>query len=211
MAATGLHREFQPASGVQALARAVLEPIYRAKFSKYMPLVFILLSMVWTIYRTRHYLGSAFALQPLVAWPTALAIELLVLAASAGVFITLRASYVAELKDEDARRAQVGVVLSMVSLAIAFIALLGVAATDAWLMTREYIPAALMTLIQAAQALFIVLFISQADLEERENLRAQYAAYRSGTCRHCNQPVTPNNRARHEASCVMRPNETHNS
>lgn len=203
MTTTSLHTGFQPPTGLRALARQV----YQLKFSVAIPLVFVLLSMLWTVYRTQHYLIGEFHINSLVAWPTAIAIELLVLSASAGTFMALRAGYIAELKNEDKRRAWVSLSIALVMLVVSFVALLGVAAADAWLMTMDVVPAALMTLIQAAQALLIVWFITHADMEEREQLRIEYAAYRSGTCRYCHQPVTPNNRARHEASCVMRPKE----
>ena len=193
---------------------ALLEHIYHVKFSKHTPLVVVLLSMIWTIYRTQHYLHTAFKLDALVSWPTAVFIELLVLAASASVFLALRGAYVAELKDEDRKRAIVGVGIAIVSLVFAFVALLFVSASDAWLMTGATIPATIMLLVQVAQALFIVWFIVQADLEERELLRVQYKDYEtttireaSDTCRYCRKSVSSNNRARHERSCVMRPEE----
>ena len=85
---------FQP----NASARALLDQIYDVKFSKHTPLIVVLLSMIYTVFRSADYLARAFHLPALVTWPTAIFLELLVLAASASVFIALRNVYVAELK-----------------------------------------------------------------------------------------------------------------
>ena len=202
------HAQFNPSSGIKAL----LDQIYDVKFSRHTPLVIVLLSMVYTIYRTQHYLGVAFGLHGLVAWPTAIFIELLVLASSALLFISLRAAYVAELKDEDVERSRWGVWLSLVALVAAFGALLGVASMDAYSLTGAPLPTLIMSFIQIAQALFVIVFVVNADLEEREKLRGQYADYtravkqqQANACPHCFKELTPNNRARHIASCPARP------
>jgi hypothetical protein len=192
---------FHPSSNL----RALLDQLYDVKFSKHTPLVVVLLSMVYTIYRTRHYLGTAFTLDAWVAWPTAIFIELLVLAASAAMFIALRGAFVAELKTTDEQRSRYGVYLALIALGLAFVALLFVAGADAWSLTKAYIPTFIMTLIQAAQMIFMMLFIIAADLDEREQLRQEYASWKAGTCPYCLQPVSPNNRARHIAACPNRP------
>lgn len=195
---------FKPPSGVKAL----LDQLYDVKFSKHTPLIVVLLSMIYTIYRTRHYLGTAFNLDPIVAWPTAIFIELLVLAASAAMFIALRNKFVAELRATDADRANWGVYLSFIVLGVAFFALLFVASSDAWGLTNALIPTIIMSLIQVAQMLFMMLFIVAADFDERDRLRQEFADWRAGTCPHCLQPVSPNNRARHLAACPMRSSST---
>jgi hypothetical protein len=192
---------FHPPSSLKAL----LDQVYDVKFSKHTPLVVVLLSMIYTVYRTRHYLGSAFALDPLVAWPTAIFIELLVLAASAAMFIALRGAFLAELKATDEQRSRYGVYLAFVALGLAFVALLFVAGADAWALTGAIVPTFIMTLIQAAQMIFMMLFIIAADLDEREQLRQDFVSWRAGTCPHCMQSVSPNNRARHIAACPMKP------
>jgi hypothetical protein len=109
MAAT---TQFRPAGTVKAL----LDQVYDIKFSKHTTLIVVLLSMIYTIYRTQHYLGVAFGLGDVVAWPTAIFIELLVMAAAAITFGALRHAYVAELKGQDAERAKVGVWLAYIAL-----------------------------------------------------------------------------------------------
>lgn len=199
---------FNPSAGIHAL----LDTLYRVKFSKHTPLVVVLLSMIYTVYRTQHYLKITFTLDPFVAWPTAVFLELLVLAASASVFIALRGAYIAELKDEDVDMAEWGARISVLALVVAFVALLGVAWADAWALTEQPAPALLMTLVQATQMLFVFCFIIAANLEERERLRTEWnEAVKAGTieransCRFCGRPVTSNNRARHERSCAANP------
>ena len=74
---------FQPASSIKAL----LDQIYDVKFSKHTPLIVALLSMIYTVYRTQHYLASVFQIDPLVRWPTSVFIELLVLGSAAATFM----------------------------------------------------------------------------------------------------------------------------
>lgn len=198
----------------QGSAHALLEQIYDVKFSKHTPLVVVLLSMIYTVFRSADYLARAFGLPVLVTWPTAVFIELLVLAASASVFIALRNAYVAELKGIDVARSRWGLWIGMVALAIAFVALLFVAWADAYEVTKRAVPAIIMTLIQAAQMLFMLGFIVAADQDEREKLRGEYADYQTTAiqtqarqCPYCRQAVSPNNRARHMRTCPARPGE----
>lgn len=198
---------FKPQGGAWAL----LDQIYDVKFSKHTPLVVVLLSMIYTVFRSADYLARSFKLPALVTWPTAIFIELLVLAASASVFIALRNAYVAELKGVDIERSRWGLYIGLVALGAAFVALLFVAWADAYEVTQQVIPAVIMTLIQGAQMLFMLGFIVAADQDEREKLRDQYADYqqtaaqiKAGQCPHCFKPVSSNNRARHIASCPAR-------
>jgi signal transduction histidine kinase len=194
--------------------QALLNQIYDIKFSKHTTLVVVLLSMLYTVYRTQHYLGTAFKLDTFVRWPTSIFIELLVLAAGAAMFGALRTAYIAQLKAVDADRAKVGVWTAGAALSVAFVALLFVAFSDAWLLTKEVIPTLIMAMVQVTQMLFIVGFISAADQDERAKLREQFQEYQQATattiansCPHCFKPVSPNNRARHIDSCPMRPKE----
>jgi uncharacterized paraquat-inducible protein A len=222
--------DFRPASGL----RALLDQLYDIKFSKHTTLVVVLLSMIYTVYRTQHYLSHTFALPGLVAWPTSVFIELLVLAAAAFVFGALRHAYIAELKDVDAVRAKSGIYIGWLSLVGAFLALTFVAWSDAYSLTHEVIATLVMTLSQFTQMLFIVGFITAADLDEREKLRTQIAAYKeeqeterirkqaereaeqqrlleeqarkaASECPHCHKPLAANNRRRHINSCPARP------
>lgn len=199
---------FQARPGV----RALLDQIAEVKFSKHVPLVVVLLSAVYAIWRSAHYLMAAFHLHALVASPTALFIEALVLAAGASVFIAQREAFIAELKDEDQALARWGVWLTLTLLGVAFFALLGIAWADAWLITRDWVASCIMVLAQAAQAGLIMAFIVSALLDERSKLRDEYAGWqrqlaqqRANECPYCHQPVTPNNRARHMASCPNKP------
>lgn len=199
-------------SGIQAL----LNQIYDVKFSKHTPLVVVLLSMIYTVFRSADYLARMFGLPEYITWPTAVFIELLVLATSAAVFIALRAAYIAELKQEDAGRAKIGFYVGFLVLGLAFLALLTVAGADAWQVTHDYLPTFVMVLIQAAQMLLLIGFIIAADLEERDRLRIEYADYQqqvaqqrarqlAGQCKYCGVQVSPSNRARHERSCPAKP------
>lgn len=188
-------------SGIQAL----LNQVYDVKFSKHTPLVVVLLSMIYTIFRSADYLDRAFHLEWYIAWPTAIFIELLVLATSAAVFIALRAAYIAELKDQDAQRSWWGVYIGFLVLGLAFLALLFVAGADAWAVTQALVPSFIMVLVQAAQMLLLIGFIIAADLEEREKLRDEYIDYQANCCPYCRKPVSANNRARHMNSCPMKP------
>ncbi len=198
---------FKPQSGAEAL----LNQIYDLKFSKHTPLVVVLLSMIYTVFRSADYLSRSFSLPGLVTWPTAIFIELLVLAGSASVFIALRNVYIAELKGQDVAQSKYGLVIGYVALGASFLALLFVAGADAYQVTGQLIPSFIMVLIQGAQMLFMLGFIVAADLSERERLRIEFADYQkqavqaqAGQCPHCFKPVSPNNRARHIATCPAR-------
>lgn len=198
---------FQP----NASARALLDQIYDVKFSKHTPLIVVLLSMIYTVFRSADYLAREFRLPPLVTWPTAIFLELLVLAAAASVFIALRNVYVAELKGQDEARSRWGLYIGLVGLVLAFVALLFVAGADAYGVTRALVPTVIMTLVQATQMLFMLGFIVAADQDEREKLRVEYADYQKATaqisatqCPHCFKAVSANNRARHIQSCPAR-------
>lgn len=195
---------FNPVSG----AKSLLDQLYDVKFSKHTPLVVVLLSMVYTVFRSADYLDRSFHLPWFIAWPTAIFMELLVLAASASVFIALRNVYIAELKQEDVTQSKIGLSIGYLALGLAFLALLFVAGADAYEVTKALVPSFIMVLIQGAQMLFMLGFIVAADLDEREKLRLQFADYRRGTCQYCGVPVSANNRARHEKSCAMRPVES---
>ena len=195
---------------------ALLNTLYDVKFSKHTPLVVVLLSMIYTVFRSGDYLARAFNLPGLVTWPTAIFIELLVLATSAAVFIALRAAYIAELKQQDAGRAKLGFYIGFTVLGLAFLALLFVAGADAWEVTQQLVPTFIMVLIQASQMLLLMGFIIAADLEERDRLRIEYADYqqtladqqarqKAGQCPYCSLPVSPSNRARHMRICPLKP------
>lgn len=198
---------FQPQSGI----RAWLDQVYDVKFSKHTPLVVVLLSMVYTVFRSADYLDRAFHLPWFVAWPTAIFIELLVLAASASVFIALRHAYIAELKDQDVKQSRYGLSIGYIALGLSFLALLFVAGADAYQVTQQIVPSFIMVLVQGAQMLFMLSFIVAADIDERGKLRIEYADYQkdqaqqsAGQCPYCFKPVSSNNRARHIASCPAR-------
>jgi len=197
-------------------AQALLNMIYDVKFSRHTPLLVVLLSMFYTVFRSADYLTRTFNLPAYITWPTATFIELLVLAASAAVFIALRAAYIAELKRQDADRAKLGFYAGFLVLGLAFLALLTVAGADAWAVTQQIIPTLVMVLIQASQMLLLIGFIIAADLEERDRLRVEYADYQqqvaqqrarqlAGQCKYCGVQVSPSNRARHERACPAKP------
>jgi hypothetical protein len=192
---------FRPGSGLGAL----LNLIYEVKFSRHVPLTVVLLSGIYAIYRSAHWFMAAFRLPDYIAAPTAVFVELLVLGCGALVFITYRAAYVAELRKEDEQIATLGAKASLVLLAFALAALIGIAWADAWLVTKQHQPAFIMTLVQIGQSGMIGIFVITALLDERAKLREEFAAYRRGVCRWCEQPISANNRARHEASCGQRP------
>ncbi len=199
-------------TGIQAL----FDQLYDVKFSRHTPLLVVLLSMIYTVFRSGDYLARAFNLPVVVTWPTAIFVELLVLATSAAVFIALRAAYIAELKQQDAGRATAGFYVGFTVLGLAFLALLFVAGADAWEITHQLVPTFIMVLIQASQMLLLIGFIISADLEERDRLRIEYANWqqdqaqqiarqRAGQCPYCSLPITPSHRARHMRSCTMKP------
>jgi hypothetical protein len=194
-------RTFNPGSDFAAL----LNRIYEIKFSRSVPLVVILLSGIYAIYRSMHYISSSFHLDWFIAAPTAISIELLVLGASANVFIQLRRDYVAELDKQDRGITQWGVHLGMLLLTIAFLALIGIAGADAWKLTQDYVATFLLTLVQIAQSGFIVSFVISALLDERDDLRSTYADLSRRTCPYCGVSVSPNNRARHMNTCPKKP------
>src|SRR5688572_6055710 len=116
-------------------AQALWDKIYELKFSRHVPLTVILISGLWAIYRSTHYLMSAFKLSIYIAAPTAVFIELLVLAAGALVFISQRHAFIAELEDKDRDIAWWAVWTSLTLLGVAFASLLGIAGADAYLVT----------------------------------------------------------------------------
>lgn len=199
-------------TGMQAL----LDQLYDVKFSKHTPLVVVLLSMIYTVFRSGDYLARSFQLPWYITWPTAIFIELLVLATSAAVFIALRAAYIAELKQQDATRAKLGFYIGFTVLGLAFLALLFVAGADAWQVTQQLVPTFIMVLIQGSQMLLLMGFIIAADLEERNDLRIEYgdwietqaqqlARQKAGQCPYCTMPIALKNRARHIRVCPMKP------
>lgn len=198
---------------------AFLNKIYEIKFSRHVPLTVVILSAVYAVYRSQHYLSTAFKLQAYVSVPTAIFLELLVLGASAATFIAFRALYVAQLKKEDEYLSGIGVAVAITALLVAFVALLGVAWADAWLVTQDVLASFLMTLAQFVQASFIVGFIVNSLLDERAQLREEYAQYQSvkheveiqriqddaNRCPYCKKSVSINNRSRHMRSCPLKP------
>jgi hypothetical protein len=192
----------------QSPLAAFYNKIYQVKFSRHVPLTVVLLSGVYAVYRSQHYLSSAFKLSAFISVPTANFLELLVLGASATTFIAFREDYVAQLKKADQGLSYAGVQLSVTALVIAFIALLGIAWADAWIITQKLLPAVLMTLVQFVQAAFILSFIVNSLLEEREILRKEYEEHkrrRALACPYCDQTVSLNNRARHISTCPLNP------
>lgn len=192
--------------------KALLDQLYDVKFSKHTTLIVVLLSMFYTIYRTEHYLEAEFKLSMLVAYPTSIFIEAIVLAAAAFMFCVLRNEYITELKGIDANRAKTGVYIGYIALAGAFGALLFVALSDAWRLTGQYIPTMIMSLLQVTQMLFIVGFISAADLDEREKLRNEQKLVteeeikrRANQCPFCLKPLDLKHRKRHINNCPNRP------
>jgi hypothetical protein len=198
---------FQPRSAAQAL----LDWLYDIKFSKHTVLIVVLLSMVYTVYRTEHWLAAEFGLSWLVSWPAAIFVEALVLAASAYTFGALRAAFIAELKDADASRARLGIAAGALVMLAAFVALLFMAWSDAWRLTGLIVPTLIMTMIQFSQMLLVIGMISSADLEERARLRVAYADYKkeeaqaaANECPYCHKEVSAHNRKRHMDACPMR-------
>lgn len=187
---------------------AIFDQIYEVKFSRHVPLTVVLLSGIYAVYRSHHYLTSAFKLSPYVAGPTALFLELLVLGASAVTFIAFREAYVTELKKEDQELSKWGIRLALTALIIAFVALLGIAWADAWAVTKDWLASILMTLVQFVQAAFILSFIVNALLDERETLREEFKEYelqRALACPYCGLTVSNKNRKRHMESCPLNP------
>lgn len=198
---------------------ALLNKIYEIKFSRHVPLTVVLLSAVYAVYRSQHYLTNAFKLNAYVSIPTAVFLELLVLGASAVTFIAFRNGYIAQLKAEDQDLSNLGIIVALTSLTVAFVTLLGVAWADAWLVTKDYLGSFLMTLAQFVQASFIVGFIVNSLLDERAALRIEYenyqklrraaedkekeekAVFNATHCPYCKRPVSINNRARHIRTC----------
>lgn len=201
-------RSFEPAS----TTRALLDWLYDVKFSKHTVLIVVLLSMVYTVYRTEHWMAAEFSLSPLVSWPAAIFVEALVLAASAYTFGALRSQFIAELRGDDTGRSWAGVVAGALVLLAAFVALLFMAWSDAWRLTGLVVPTLIMTLIQFSQMLLVIGMISSADLEERARLRRQLADSKradaqaaANECPHCYKEIPPHNRKRHIDNCPMRP------
>lgn len=199
---------YQSSSGLKAL----LDQVYEIKFNKHVPLTVVMLSTIYTVYRTHHYLGTAFNISAWVTWPTSIFIELLVLGSSAMLFIALRSDYIANKIKKNTDITAINVKLTFGTLGISFAALLGLAMADAWLLTHDFIPSFVMTLVQAAQMLFICSFIINATIDEREKIDDELAALerlsktdQADKCPYCFKAVLSNNRRRHMGSCPMRP------
>lgn len=192
--------------------KALLDQVYDLKFNKHVPLSVVMLSTVYTVYRTHHYLGSAFQLDWFISLPTSVFIELLVLGSSAMLFIALRGDYIARKIDKNTNITKINVRLMFITLAISFAALLGLAMADAWLLTKDYVPAFVMTLVQAAQMLFICGFIINATIDDRAKIDLDIEedakldkTDQANKCPYCFKPVLANNRRRHMAVCPMKP------
>lgn len=192
--------------------KALLDQIYDLKFNKHVPLTVVMLSTIYTVYRTHHYLGSAFKLDWWISLPTSVFIELLVLGSSAMLFIALRGDYIAHKVEKNTSITKINVRLMFVTLGISFAALLGLAMADAWLLTKDFVPAFVMTLVQAAQMLFICGFIINATIDDRakidldieEDAKASKSD-QAEKCPYCFKSVLPNNRRRHMSACPMKP------
>jgi hypothetical protein len=147
----------------------------------------------------------------------------------------MREAYIRELRKEDAKRASLGSITSYIILAITTIALMTLAGADGAMESNgDLVFILLMIMIQFVQSGTMLIFISTADLEEREKLRIAYAAYTkqqaqiatdereaqviaerqkaeqeairlSKLCPYCSLPLVPNNRARHMRTCPNRP------
>lgn len=200
--------QFQPKSGIEAL----FDTIYQIKFSRNVPLFAILLSGIWAVHRSSHYMQTAFHLDWLIAFPSALFIEILVVSAAAMTFIMLREVFVTELRNQDTGIAKVGAWSSLTILSVSLAALIGIAWADAMNATQEIFPALLMAMIQLVQSGMIALFIISALLDERHALREQYkdlarelTQRQAQECPYCKLPISSNNRARHLRSCALNP------
>lgn len=192
--------------------QALLDQIYDLKFNKHVPLTVVMLSTFYTVYRTQHYLKTAFQLDWWIALPTAIFIELLVLGSSAMLFIALRSDYIATKIQKNVDITKINVRLMFATLGISFAALLGLAMADAWLLTKDFAPSFVMTLVQAAQMLFICGFIINATIDERSKIDDELEedaqlekTNQANQCPYCFKPVLPNNRRRHMAVCPMKP------
>lgn len=184
---------------------AFMDRVYEVKFSRSVPLGVILLSGVYAVYRSAHYLGYRFHLDPWVSWPTSLFIEFLVLGSGALVFMTQRQAFLAEHTQLDRDLAGWGVWVGLTLLGVSFFALLSIAIGDAWAVTQDYLATFLMSLVQIAQSMMIITFVILALLDEREDLRAQLEDTTRQSCPYCGLKVSPNNRARHIKVCSKNP------
>lgn len=201
---------FKPQRGS---AKALLDHIYKVKFSKNVPLVMVLLFAVFAVWRSNHYIMASIGASAWISIPLAICIETAMLASGAAAFISMREAYIRELKDEDAQRARLGVYVSYVMLAVTTIALLLIAGADGAMESNGDIWfVALMLLIQFVQSCAILVFINIADLEEREIVREEYGNYQqqaaqqnANQCPWCYKPLLINNRKRHMDSCPNRP------
>lgn len=210
-------RQFTPS---RTNGQALLDRIYGAKFSKRIPLLMVLCFAGFAVWRTHHYITVRTGVNPIVGILLALSIELAMIGSSALCFITMRASYVHELREQDAHRSAIGVRISYLVMAVTTIALLLLAGADAGVESNgDFVFIALMTMIQMVQSCAIIIFVNIADVDERDLVRDEHIQYlrdqealrraeiqsKANECPHCFKPLEPNNRQRHIDSCPMKP------
>jgi len=201
---------FQPESHLKAL----FDHIYEIKFSKHVPLVMVLLFAVFAVWRTNSYISTTMGVDWYISGSLAVCIELLLLASGAACFMTMRAAYIRELKQEDAERAKFGVWCAYAMTILASVVLVGIAGADGAKESSGNLAFIfIMIVLQLCQSCIIGVFINIADLEERDKLRLAHEAHKRALtrqsvneCPYCHCQVSLHNRKRHIKGCIVRNN-----
>lgn len=209
---------------------ALLEWIKHAKFSTHLPMVVYLGLMFLTGWRSHEVFAVLLQLPDTIAWPSAVALEFMGLAAIAITFNAHRDSYIAQLKNEDYEESKIGVWVGYILNLAVMTMLVSVALYDAQYKTSDILGIFVLVLVQSCQAFMTISLLVAGIIEERKNLRNQLEQWKideeqrqrelekqrnelaekqlqedASKCKWCKKPQLPQNMKRHIDACPLNP------
>lgn len=199
--------------------RMFFDAVLKNKFNIRVPLFLVIMSLLWTVWRSADFAQHVLMFPVAVAWATSVSIEGGVTGAAALAYVALCGLYERQLKKMDVMRARIECGMGFLALITAFVALAGIAYADAWQLTHSFWPALLSVFVQIVQMLFIVNLLLVAERHARDEIRAVAEARAKAErdkrlmesniakvkCQYCPLYYSPRSVKRHEAKCRCKP------
>ena len=196
-----------------------LDVILLNKFDIRIPLAVVIVSMIYTVYRSADFGVQYLNLPLIISWVSAVVLEFSVIGDGALIFAMLREQYVKQLDKEDNGRALFGLFLAMLAMVLLFGILGGVAYEDARARSSDPLAVLLVTANQIVQTIFVVILLIRADLAERSIIRKQREQDKESRllakklasqidqtpCAYCGKSYGKTNIKRHESTCRCNP------